>query len=196
MAAVERIDAAVRAEQPDLVRGWVEELTDFAQATGRRWAFGTAAYGRASISAGATADTLFQEALSQHSRAGRPLDQARIQLAYGEWLRRAQRRVDARRQLRQALETFQDAHAEALADRATQELRASGETARKRDPSTQLKLTPMELTIAQLVSSGLSNKDVAAQIWVSPRTVAFHLRNIFAKAGVTSRGELARLDFV
>ena len=84
--------------------------------------------------------------------------------------------------------------AEALADRATQELRASGETARKRDPSTLVKLTPMELKIAQLVSSGLSNKDVAAQIWVSPRTVAFHLRNIFAKAGVTSRGELAQLD--
>jgi DNA-binding CsgD family transcriptional regulator len=123
------------------------------------------------------------------------LDEARVQLAYGEWLRRAQRRVDARHHLRHALQTFQDAHAEALADRATQELRASGETARKRDPSTLVKLTPMELKIAQLVSSGLSNKDVAAQIWVSPRTVAFHLRNIFAKAGVTSRGQLAQLDF-
>ena len=75
-----------------------------------------------------------------------------------------------------------------------QELRASGETARKRDPSTLVKLTPMELKIAQLVASGMSNKDVAAQIWVSPRTVAFHLRNVFTKAGVTSRGELARLD--
>ena len=96
--------------------------------------------------------------------------------------------------LRHALETFQDLHAEPLAARANQELRASGETARKRDPSTLVKLTPMELKIAQLVSSGLSNKDVAAQCWVSPRTVAFHLRNVFAKAGVTSRGELARLD--
>ena len=74
------------------------------------------------------------------------------------------------------------------------ELRASGETARKRDVSTQVLLTPMELKVAQLVASGLSNKDVAAQIWVSPRTVAFHLRNVFAKAGVTSRGELAQLD--
>ena len=79
-------------------------------------------------------------------------------------------------------------------DRATQELRASGETARKRDVSTLVKLTPMELKVAQLVASGLSNKDVAAQIWVSPRTVAFHLRNVFAKAGVTSRGELAQLE--
>ena len=69
-----------------------------------------------------------------------------------------------------------------------------GETARKRDPSTLVKLTPTELQIAQLVSSGMSNKDVAAQCWISPRTVAFHLRNVFAKAGVTSRGELAQLD--
>ena len=105
-----------------------------------------------------------------------------------------QHRVDARQHLRRALETFGDLQAEALADRATQELRASGETARKRDPSTLVKLTPMELKVAQLVSSGLSNKDVAAQCWVSPRTVAFHLRNVFAKAGVTSRGELAQLD--
>ena len=82
----------------------------------------------------------------------------------------------------------------ALAARANQELRASGETARKRDPSTLVELTPTELQIAQLVSSGLSNKEVAAQCWISPRTVAFHLRNVFAKAGITSRGELAQLD--
>lgn len=186
---------AVHAGEYDLARCWVDELADFAEATGRRWAFATVAYGRAITTDGAAAEPLFQEALSQYSRATRPFDEARTQLAYGEWLRRAQRRVDARRHLRHALDTFADAHAETLADRATQELRASGETARKRDPSTQVLLTPMELKIAQLVSSGLSNKDVAAQIWVSPRTVAFHLRNIFAKAGVTSRGELARLDF-
>ena len=82
-----------------------------------------------------------------------------------------------------------------LADRATQELRASGETARKRNPSTLLDLTPMELKVARLVSTGLSNKDVAAQCWVSPRTVAFHLRNVFTKVGVSSRTELAQLDF-
>ena len=78
--------------------------------------------------------------------------------------------------------------------RAEHELRASGETARKRDPSTLLALTPMERTVAQLVSTGLSNKDVAAQCWLSPRTVAFHLRNVFTKMGVSSRTELARLD--
>ena len=139
---------------------------------------------------------LAQQALAQRAGAGRPYDEARTRLAYGEWLRRHQRRVDARQHLRQALETFRDLRATALADRATQELRASGETARKRDPSTLVALTPMELKVAQLVSSGLSNKEVAAQCWVSPRTVAFHLRNVFAKAGVTSRGELAQLDLV
>jgi DNA-binding CsgD family transcriptional regulator len=113
---------------------------------------------------------------------------------YGEFLRRTQRRVDARVHLRSALETFGELHLEPLAARATSELRASGETARRRDPSTLLALTPMELKVAQQVSRGLSNKDVAAQCWVSPRTVAFHLRNIFAKTAVTSRGELAQLD--
>ena len=137
---------------------------------------------------------LFEDALTHHARARRSYDQARTQLAYGEWLRRSQRRVDAREHLRRALETFNDLHAGPLVERATAELRASGETARKRDPSTLVKLTPMELKVAQLVASGLSNKDVAAQIWVSPRTVAFHLRNVFAKAGVTSRGELAQLE--
>jgi DNA-binding CsgD family transcriptional regulator len=194
MAAVERIDAAVRADESDAARGWVDDLTGFADATGRAWARAAVAFGRAVTADPEAADANFQEALVQHSRAGRPLEQARTQLAYGEWLRRAQRRVDARVHLRQALETFQDARADALEERTTQELRASGETARKRDPSTLVQLTPMELKIAQLVSSGMSNKDVAAQCWVSPRTVAFHLRNVFAKAGVTSRGELAQLD--
>ena len=95
--------------------------------------------------------------------------------------------MDARQHLRDAVETFQDLRAANLVARANQELRASGETARKRDPSTLVKFTPTELQIAQLVTSGLSNKEVATQCWISPRTVAFHLRNVFAKAGVTSR---------
>ncbi len=195
MAAVERIDAAVRAGEPELARRWVDELAGFAEGTGRPWALAAVAYGRAMTAADAgEADALFQDALSHHRGAGRRLDEARTELAYGEWLRRAQRRVDARQHLRRALETFSDEHAETLVQRATVELRASGETARKRDVTTQVSLTPMELKVAQLVASGLSNKDVAAQIWVSPRTVAFHLRNVFAKAGVTSRGELAQLE--
>jgi DNA-binding CsgD family transcriptional regulator len=119
-----------------------------------------------------------------------------VKLAYGEFLRRNRRRVDARGQLRAALETFEDLHARPLVERAGQELRASGETARKRDPSTVTTLTPTELQIAQLARNGLSNKEIAAQCWISPRTVAFHLRNCFAKTGVASRGELAQLELV
>lgn len=196
MAAVDRLDAAVRAGDIDRARAWTHELAVSAQATNRAWARAAAAYGRALTSGGAPADALFRESLTEYARARRPLDEARVHLAYGEWLRRAQRRVDARRHLRLALEAFRDAHTEPLGERAAQELRTSGETARKRDPSTLVKLTPMELKIARLVGSGMSNKDVAAECWVSPRTVAFHLRNIFSKAGITSRSELARLDLV
>lgn len=193
LAATERIEAAVRAGEVVTAQEWTNELEAFAQATGRPWALCTVAFGHA-VTAGAGEEGLFEQALAHASRGGRPMDAARVQLAYGEWLRRSQRRVDARVHLRRALEMFHDVRAEGLASRADQELRASGETARKRDPSTLLQLTPTELKIAQLVSSGMSNKDVAAQCWISPRTVAFHLRNVFAKAGVTSRGELARLD--
>jgi DNA-binding CsgD family transcriptional regulator/tetratricopeptide (TPR) repeat protein len=193
LAATERIEAAVRAGEVVTAQEWTNELAAFAEATGGSWALCAVAFGHA-VTAEAGAERLFEQALAHGSGGGRPLDVARVQLAYGEWLRRSQRRVDARVHLRRALETFHDVRAEGLASRADQELRASGETARKRDPSTLLQLTPTELKIAQLVSSGMSNKDVAAQCWISPRTVAFHLRNVFAKAGVTSRGELARLD--
>jgi DNA-binding CsgD family transcriptional regulator len=194
MSAPERIEAAVRAGDLAAARGWTMELARFADATGRRWALATVAFGRALTAEHADVDAFFRESLAHHAGTGRPIDVARAQLAYGEWLRRSQRRVDARQHLRQAVETFQDLRAESLSARANQELRASGETARTRDPSTLVKLTPTELQIARLVSSGLSNKDVAAQCWISPRTVAFHLRNVFAKAGVTSRGELAQIS--
>ncbi len=136
MAGVDRVEAAVRADETDLAGRWVAELAAFAEATGRPWALATTAYGRALTAEDASAEAHFLDALEHHGRAGRPLDQARTRLAYGEWLRRTQRRVDARVQLRRALEACQDAHATPWVDRATRELRASGETARKRDPST------------------------------------------------------------
>ncbi|HEX8304921.1 MAG TPA: helix-turn-helix transcriptional regulator, partial [Jatrophihabitans sp.] len=116
-------------------------------------------------------------------------------LAYGEHLRRSRRRVAAREHLRAALEVFEDLRAAPWAERATQELRASGETARKRDASMSAELTPQELQVAQLVQRGMSNREVAAQLFVSPRTVDFHLRNVFAKTGVTSRLELTQVAF-
>lgn len=193
LAAIDRIEAAVRAEDDAAAGAWTDELAAFSEATDRPWARAATAYGRA-LTSGSAAEPHFERALAAGAGSGRPLDLARTHLAYGEWLRRHQRRVDARVHLRRALETFQDVRAQSLVARADQELRASGETARKRDPSTLVQLTPTELKIAQLVSSGMSNKDVAAQCWISPRTVAFHLRNVFTKAGITSRGELARLD--
>jgi DNA-binding CsgD family transcriptional regulator len=195
LAAVDRIEAAVRAGDRQQAAAWVEQLAPFADGTRWPWALAAVDHGRALLAAPHDAPPLFESALAHQAHAGgHPYDQARTHLAYGELLRRSQRRVDARTHLRAALEAFDDLHAEPLAARATQELRASGETARKRDPSTLPQLTPMERQVAELVGQGMSNKDVAAQCWVSHRTVAFHLRNIFAKAGVTSRGELAQLD--
>jgi DNA-binding CsgD family transcriptional regulator len=200
MAATDRFEAAVRADDRAQAKEWVEDLDAFAAGTALAWARAAAAFGRALTSQGDTADGggsvsgLFEESLAHHGTAHRPYDRARVQLAYGEFLRRNQRRMDARSHLRAALDTFEDLHAEPLAGRAAQELRASGETARKRDPSTLLDLTPMERKVAELVAQGLSNKDVAAQCWVSPRTVAFHLRNVFTKLGISSRTQLAQLD--
>jgi DNA-binding CsgD family transcriptional regulator len=194
MATVDRIEAAVRAGDREQALAWVAELTPFAIATNHPWALAALDLGRALTAADpADAAAAFERAVSRYQHASRPYDLARAQLAYGEFLRRTNRRVDARTHLRSALETFTDLAAAPLVARAEEELRASGETARKRDPSTLLNLTPMERKIARLVSTGLSNKDVAAQCWVSPRTVAFHLRNVFTKTGVTSRGELAQL---
>jgi DNA-binding CsgD family transcriptional regulator len=195
LVALDRIDAAVRAGDREQAAVWVKQLVPFADGTQWPWALAAVDHGRALLAEPADAPAVFEAALAHHAQPGaRPYDRARTHLAYGEFLRRSQRRVDARAHLRTALETFEDLRAEPLAARASQELRASGETARKRDPSTQLALTPMELQVAGLVRQGLSNKDIAAQCWVSPRTVAFHLRNIFTKAGVTSRGELAQLE--
>ena len=198
LAAQDRIDAAVRGGDSRQARIWLADLEAFAAGTRLAWAQGAAAFGRAvtSDSSRTDADRIagqFGASLDYHLSANRPYDRARAHQAFGEFLRRAGRRVEARGQLRAAIELFDDLRAEPLADRARQELRASGETARRRTPGTVLNLTPMELRVAGLVSQGMSNKDVAAQCWVSPRTVAFHLRNVFTKTGITSRGELARL---
>ncbi len=194
MAALDRFDAAVRADRRPLAQQWAQDLAGFADASGWGWAHAAAAYGQALLARPAEALRLFEAALAHHARANRPYELARMHLAYGELLRRSQRRVDARTHLRTALTVFDDLGAEPFGTRARQELRASGETARKRNPSTLTALTPTELQVVQLVARGLSNKDVAAQLWISPRTVAFHLRGSFAKLGVSSRGELARLD--
>lgn len=119
-------------------------------------------------------------------------DRARSELLYGEWLRRTRRRTEARPHLRSALKQFAGLRAEPWTARAEAELRASGETARRRDPSTLDQLTPQELQIARLVAGGGTNRDIAAQLFVSPRTVEYHLHKVFTKLGISSRTELIR----
>ena len=201
MAGLDRIEAAVHAEQTEAARLWVDDFAGFAAATGQAWAGSGRRARRGAPRGPDAAEAHFQRALELHAlagqggRAGRPFARARTELAYGEFLRRARRRVDARAHLRAALDTFEGLRAKPWAERAATELRASGETVRKRDDvGGDVPLTPQERQVAQLVKKGMSNKDVAAQLFVSPRTVDFHLRNVFTKTGVSSRGELVGLD--
>jgi DNA-binding CsgD family transcriptional regulator len=193
MTAVERITAAARAGERVQAQRDLEELAAFAIASRLPWALAAAEHARAELAPSGAAVDHLERALAHHQGSPGTVDRARTQLALGELLRRSQRRMDARVHLRAALVTFEQLSAEPLAARARTELRASGETARKRDPSTQIALTPMEAQVARLVAQGLSNKDVATQLWISPRTVAFHLRGVFAKHGISSRGELGQL---
>jgi DNA-binding NarL/FixJ family response regulator len=122
-----------------------------------------------------------------------PLHQARTELLDGEWLRRERQRREARLHLRRAADLFHRVGAPPWEERAEAELRATGETARRRDPSTLDQLTPQELQIAGLVAGGMTNREVAAQLYLSPRTIDYHLRKVFSKLGLSSRTELARM---
>jgi DNA-binding CsgD family transcriptional regulator len=136
-------------------------------------------------------DEAFNEAIAA-APAMPPVQQGRTELLYGEWLRRERRRTDARGHLRNALEIFRTLGAVPWAERAEAELRATGETVRKRDPSAVEQLTPQELQIAGLVTGGQTNKEIAARLFLSPRTVDYHLRKVFTKLHITSRTELIR----
>jgi DNA-binding CsgD family transcriptional regulator len=193
IAAVDRLEAAADAGDAGSVAGWADDLDGFAGDVGAGWAAAAAAHGRALILDGPAAEAQFGRALELHGRHPRPFDQARTRLAYGELLRRTGRRVDARVHLRTSLESFDELGATRWSDRARQELRASGESARPRDPSTVLDLTPQEQHVVRLVKQGLSNRDVAGRLFLSPRTVEYHLSHVYQKLGVSSRGELAGL---
>ena len=194
LAALDRIEAAVRADRADLARDWSAELDQFGAAVESGWARAAAAHGRALLSDDAHAPGQFEQAIRHADTAARRFDRARIHLGYGEYLRRGRRRVDARAHLRTALDVFEDLGASRWATRAAHELRASGETARRRDVTTATQLTAQERQVAALVRQGLSNRDAAAQLFLSPRTVEFHLRNVFSKLGLSSRAELAALQ--
>jgi ATP/maltotriose-dependent transcriptional regulator MalT len=193
-SAADLIEASIRSGRPELPGPAMFALGRFADDGSPAWARALAARCVALQATGTEAEQAYLEALHLHSDGARPLDWARTELLFGEFLRRGRRRVEAREHLRAALERFERLEALPWAERARAELRASGETARKRDPSTLLELTPQELQVARFVAEGLSNKEVAAQLFLSPRTIDAHLRNVYSKLSITSRTQLARID--
>jgi len=194
-AGADRVEAAFRAGDPELAEAWLDEFEAWATGTAQPWARSSVLRCRALI-VGDTeeADRLFAAALAIDGHASRPLEHARTEFARGEFLRRTRRRREAREHLREALASFEAVGAQAWAERARVELRASGQTARRREPGTRDDLTAQELQIARLVAEGLSNREVAAQLFLSPRTIDFHLRNIFRKLGISSRMQIVQFD--
>jgi DNA-binding CsgD family transcriptional regulator len=193
MAGLDQIEAAVRAGEVATAHDWLASYEPWAERAGAAWARAVALHGRALLADDdEESERLFEAALDMHAQAARPFERARTELAFGEFLRRARRPRESREHLRAALDGFEALGAELWAERARVELRASGQTARRRVADTRDQLTEQELQIAHFVAQGLTNRDVAAQLFLSPRTIAAHLRNIFRKLGISSRTELAR----
>jgi DNA-binding CsgD family transcriptional regulator len=188
------VEAAVRAGDVDTARAATHALERWATGARPAWALGVAACCRALLSGDDGMDEHFREALHHHAHGTRPFEHGRTLLLYGEALRRRRRRMDARQHLRAALEIFERMGAVPWEQRARAELRASGETIRGRDPGTLDYLTPQELQIVQIVRTGATNKQIAAQLYLSPRTIDYHLRKVFVKLGLSSRTELIRLE--
>lgn len=191
-AMPELVEAYARGGRVEDAERVLETLERQARATDRIWALAAAARCRGILGADAELDRHFQEALTLHTRAQRPLEQARTELWYGERLRRAGRRTDSREPLRAALETFERAGARLYADRARNELAATGERIRA-GPAAREELTPQELQVTLKVASGATNKEAGAELFLSPKTIEFHLRNAYRKLGVTSRTQLANV---
>jgi DNA-binding CsgD family transcriptional regulator len=187
---VELIEAAVRCDQPQSAAEGLARLADRTQASGSDWALGLEARSRALVTPGPAAEPLYQEALQRLARAPVPPYLARAQLVYGEWLRRHNRRLDARRELRAAHDTLSRIGAGAFAERARRELTATGETVRRLTVETRDVLTPQEAQVARLAQKGHTNPQIGAELFISPRTVEYHLHKVFTKLGIGSRKEL------
>ena len=188
---VELVEAAARSGKPERAAAALGRLAEHTSASGTDWALGVEARARALVSRPAEAEHYYREAIERLGRTPLKLELARAQLLYGEWLRRQRRRRDARDQLRAACEFFDCAGAMAFAGRARSELRATGEHARKRTFTTSDALTTQEALVARLAGEGASNRQIAEQLYISPATVAYHLRKVFTKLGLSSRRELA-----
>jgi DNA-binding CsgD family transcriptional regulator len=191
-ATVELIEAASRTGRVGAAGPALERLTESTAASGTEWAAAVEDRCRALLSEGALAEKLYRSAIDRLLPTALRLDLARTHLLFGEWLRRESRPVDAREQLRSAHGLFTDFGSESFSERARIELRATGEHARKRSPDTNNHLTPQEERITHLVAQGGSNAEVAAQMFISPSTVEYHLHKVFRKLGVKSRTQLAK----
>jgi DNA-binding CsgD family transcriptional regulator len=189
-STVELIEASVRLGRPAHAAEAVRRISDMAQASGSDWALGTSAGVRALVSEGQVADALYREAIERLSNTEVRMETARVRLLYGEWLRRENRRVDARAQLGTAYEMLSHIGAAAFAERARRELQATGAKVRKRTAATHAALTPQEEQIARLAGDGLTNPEIGAQLFISPHTVEWHLRKVFSKLGIASRKEI------
>lgn len=189
----ELIEAAVRTGHDKVAADAFARLSQMTSASGTEWAHGLEARSRALISDDDSAEPFYREAIERlgHTRVRAEL--ARAGLLYGEWLRRRGRRQDAREQLRAAHVMFTEMGAEAFAERARHELTAVGEKLRRRVLPAAGQLTAREAQVARLARDGLSNPEIGARLFLSPRTVEYHLGNVFAKLGITSRHELDRL---
>ena len=186
----ELIEAAARSGQAERATGPLAQLAEIAHTADTDWALGTHARAAALLAEGATAERLYREAIERLSQLRTRATLARAHLLYGEWLRREHRRVDAREQLRVAHTMLSDMGMEAFAERARRELLATGETVRKRTVETLDDLTPQESQVVRLAADGQTNPEIGAQLFLSPRTVEWHLTKAFGKLGISSRKEL------
>jgi DNA-binding CsgD family transcriptional regulator len=186
----ELVEPATRCGRTDLATDAMNRLAAKAQATRTDWSLGITARARALLDQGADAERWFRAATEHLGRTRVRAELARTHLLYGEWLRRESRRLDARSELNVAHELFTSMGMEAFAERAGSELLATGEKARRRLAKTRDDLTPHERQIAELARDGLSNADIAARLFLSRRTVEWHLRHVFAKLGIRSRRQL------
>jgi DNA-binding CsgD family transcriptional regulator len=191
LALAELVEAAARCDETDVALDALEALTARTQPGSNDWVLAVEARSRALVIQDATAGDLYQEAIDRLARTRMRLPLARAHLVYGEWLRRQQRRSDARQQLRIAHDMFDDMGATSFAARARHELAATGVTAHSRRDATLDQLTPQEERIARMAGQGLSDADIAGQLYISRATVDYHLRKVFRKLGVRSRAQLA-----